>query len=315
MVNPTAISWAHYGWETSFGAVTTASDKTFGQGVKISTLSRKNNIEKIYTLGSRNAVVLQPMVFEGAVGIDFVMANPWFFKAVMGSASVTGVGPYTHTYAEADTVPSFTIENNISTDTKSVAKLLGCLVNNCTISTSVGKAVEVKLDCIYSTETHGSTTSAQVSETFDIFTFAHGTVEIPNGTTIADVESIDLTIANKIKPIMGLGSRFSQNAVPEEREYTGKLVVPYEQLTNTLQKLYGGATGPIASPAETATMELVFDNGSTGTAQRQISLVYTGVQFDDHDLAQDPAKVINEGVGINMRSLSVTSINNTSVTP
>ena len=81
--------------------------------------------------------------------------------------------------------------------------------------------------------------------------------------------------------------------------------------------LYGQASGPITttSISETATMELTFTNGLAGTNLRNIILLFTGVQLDEHSLPQDPTAIFIEDVGLVMRSLAVTSVNNTSAAP
>lgn len=315
MSNPATISWGKYGWETTFGTISSSLDKTFGQGLKITTLQRKNNIEPIYSIGSRNAQALVPKKYEGMLGVEFALANPWFLQAVFGTVTSTGTNPTTHTFTESDTIPSISFENNINTDTPSVAKLLGAIVETCTITCAVGEIVKVKLDMPFSNETHSTSTSAQVSETFELYTFANGTLELPDGSTIADVQNVEVVVKNKPEHVFGIGSRFSQQAPVKEREYTAKTTLAFEQSANLLTKLYGGASGPVANPAETATMELVFDNGLTSANQRQISLLFTGIQLDDHNLSQDPTTLIMEDVGVSMRSCVCTAKNATTTSP
>ncbi len=315
MANPVTISWSKYGWETTFGTVAGTIDKTLGQGIKITTLQRKNNIESVFTLGSRNAQELVPEKYEGLLGLEFALANPWFLRAVFGTVTSTGTNPTTHTFTESDTIPSISFENDVDSDTPSVAKLLGCKVEACTITCAIGEIARVKLDLPFANETHGSSTSAQVAETFELYTFAYGSLELPDGTTLADVQNVEVAIKNKTEPIFGLGSRFAQQMPVKEREYTAKATLAFEASANLLTKLYGGSSGPVANPAETATMELVFDNGLTSANQRQISMVFTGVQLDDHNMPQDPTTVLMEDASLIMRSCVCTAKNATTVSP
>jgi hypothetical protein len=286
----------HYGWETTYGTATTASNKAFGDGLRATSLRRTNNVEELYTPGQRSAQKLIPKKYEGGISLEFALGNPWFFRAVMGTATVTGSGPYTHTFAETDTIPSITIENDVASDTASVAKLLGSKVATCNIAAAVGDIARVKLDLPFANESHGSTTSAKVAEAFDVYTFAHGSLELPNATTLAEVQNIDITIANSPEMIYGLGSRVGQKCPVKNRKYTSRVTLAFESSANLLEKLYGSAAGPVTTPAETATMELTFNNGLTGTNQRNIVMLFTGVQLDEHNLPQDPTAPILEDV-------------------
>lgn len=316
MTNVSTISWCKFGWETGFMSESTAYDKAFGHGIRINSVARKNNIEPVYSTGSRNAQKLTEKKFEGALSIEFILANPWFFRAVLGAAPTTGgAGPYTHSWAESDTVVSFSVENDIQSDTASVAQFLGCKVATCTITAAVGELVRVRLDCPYRTEEEGSSTSAQVNESFELFTFAQASLEFPNGSTITDIQNVEVTINNNPEYTWGLGSRFAQNGPVKNRQYSARISRTFEDAATFLETFYGAATGPNATVAETTTMELLFTNSLTGTNERLISLLFTGVKIDEHNLPQDPTALIIEDLPIVMRSLAISATNNTSAAP
>ena len=192
-----------------------------------------------------------------------------------------------------------------------VRKLLGAKVNTCVLTSAIGEAVKVRLDCPYVNEAFSTTTSAQATESFTIMTFAQGALECPSGTTIALVQTMEATIANTNEILWGQGSRFGQQAVPKNRDYTIRMSIALQQFADVLQKFYGGATGLVAIPAETATLNLTFDNGLTGTNQRQIKLAFTGIQFDEDSMPQDPTALIIEDAIAWARSCTATAINNT----
>lgn len=315
MANPAQISWLKYGWETTFGTASTSLDKTFGNGKKLTGLKRKNNILRLYDMGYRNAQVLVPLKFEGAASMEFALCNPWIFKAILGAPTTTGAGPYTHTFAESDTLTSFTIENDVKTDTAHVSKLLGCIAGQTTLSMVLGEIVRVKMDMPFANETASASTSANVAETFTPMTFANGTLEMPNGSSIAGIQNLDLTIDQKPNPQWDGGSRFAQLCPLLNREYTFRASLSMRASATMLEKLYGGSSGPVAAPAETATLELTFDNGLTGTNQRNIVALLTGVQFDEHNLPQDPEATIIEDATMFARSMQVTAVNNTATCP
>jgi len=312
MASPGVNSWANYGWEAAgYATEATTQDKVFGHGVRISTLSRRNNTEPSFTIGKRNAQKLPDGKYEGLCTVEFDMANPWFWQGVMGTVSSTTTSPYTHTFAEADTIPSMTIDNNVSTDTDSVAALLGVKINSATLSTEIGGNAAVRLDCIYANETHGTTTTAQVTESMELYTFAHGSFELPDATTLAYIQNIEVGITNNAEVIHGIGSRVGQACTVKNRDYTGRASLNFSDSSQTLQAFYGSATGPATSPAETASMQLTFTNGLTGTNTRNVILTYTGVKIDEESLPQDPKSNIIEDINLVARALSVTAVNAT----
>ncbi len=317
MANPAVISFVNFGWETAFGTVSTELDKVFGQGTRLSTLQRKNNVESVYGLGSRNATKLVPKNFEGLATVEFALSNPWFFRAVMGTVSSTGTAPATHTFAEANTIPSISVENNITIDTVSKAHLLGAKVNQCTISASVNEIARVRLDLIYSDEAHATSAGTYVAPTFEVFTFAHGSFELPNGTTIAEVQSAEVVITNNAQMVYGAGNRRGSQCVVKNREYSARVSAAFEDATKGLHLLYGQATGPLTNtvPAESADLELTFTNSLTGANKRAITMTFTGAHLDEHNLPQDPTALIIEDQAIKMRSLSVKAENATETSP
>lgn len=310
-MNPATVSWLGYGWETSFAAVSTTINKAFGHGVRTTSMTRRNNVEKVFSQGFRNAQVLKEKKFEGAITVEFVLANPWFFKAIMGAVTTTGSGPYTHTFTESDSVPTFSIKNNIATTTPSVPVLLGANAATCTLTSAVNELVRVRLDMPYGNETFSATTSSKLTDTEDLFTFANGSLELPNGSTLAQVQNMEVVLANSPELIMGQGSRFAQENAVKQRDYSGSITMALQASADLLQKCYGGATGPADSITETASMVMNFTNGQTGTNERSITATFTGVKIDEDSLPQDPTAVIMEDVSVFMRDLELKSINNT----
>jgi hypothetical protein len=316
VVLPATISWLTYGWEATYGTVSGTIDKAFGHGVRVTNLTRRNNIEKVFSAGYRNAQKLPAKKYEGAITTEFVLANPWFLRGVIGAGATTGAGPYTHTFTETDTLESFSIVNNLQTAAVRRASLLGCKAATTTITSAVNELVRVRMDTPYANEDFTTTTSGKVADSFELFTFAHGTLEAPNGTTLSMVQNVEVSIANNPELLLGQGSRFAQDAPLKNREHTGSITMALQQSSDLLEDFYGSATGPSSTDVtEVATMELVFTNGLTGTNERSFTFLYTGVQFDEESMPQDPTQVIMEDVTISMRTLTCTVINNTAAIP
>ena len=318
---PTPISgvnsYIQYDWETTYGTQAAGTFKAFGQGHKIS-VSRKNNAERIYGLGSRDAQKLVVKQFEGTFSVDFVGASGYWWRSILGAAPVdAGAGPYTHTYSRADNVGSFTIENGFNLDTDKAIFLLGCKANTASVTAAVNEVIKIKLDGAYKDEdVSGTIDTTPATDAEEPFVFQHATLEIPDTTTITEVQSVDISVTNNQEGVYGLGSRFRSADVSKQFEVSLKLSVAFEQTANLLELFWGGSGGPVASPGEIATAQLTLDNGGVGTASRKWVINLVGLQIDDESLPQDPNEVIKEDLTLFARQISsVVITDNTAVAP
>lgn len=312
MANTSVLSSLAYGWETTYGTAASTIDKPFGHGVRVTSLSRNNNTEKIQSVEDLHVQKFVAKGYEGSLGVEFFLANPWFFKAILGSVSTSGTGPYDHTFSEANSLPSITVQNNINTDTAKRFNLLGGVVASASITAAINEVAKVSLQIPFANEAESTATFSSTQETFDVFTFAEGTLELPSGTTLAKVQNVGVNITNDVEIIKGLGSRFGQEATLKGRTYTGSVTMAFQDPADLLELFYGGSTGPQDSVSEQANMRLKFTNGLTGTNERTIELNFTGVFIDEESLPQEPGQAIMEDVSISMRNLQVIATNNTS---
>jgi len=311
MANPSTISFVNYGRESTFGTKSSTIDKNFGHGVIISNLERKNNIERVFGIGARNAQVLKELGYEGTKSVDFALANPWFWQSVLGSVVTTGAGPFTHTFSEADTIPSHTLVNQVNTDTKSVADLLGAVFTTCTLTADVDDIVKVALEMPYANEAFDTNAETQLTESFDVFGFAEANLDLPNGTTLAFIQNVECSFNNFVIPVKGLGSRFIQAMPVTKREHTINATAKFSESNDALEVLYGSSSGPASAITETATLVVTITNGLASTSERSHTLNYSGVKLDTHNLPQSPLEVIQENWSAPARSLEVVSVNNT----
>ncbi len=248
--------------------------------------------------------------------MEFILANPWWIRAVLGSApNTTGsASDFTHTFSEADTIPSLSVENEITSDTASVAALLGCKVSTCTISAAVGELARVKLDMMYADEDEDSSAAGNVAETFDVFSMAEASLEFPNGSTISDIQNVEVTINNNPEMVYGLGSRVGQQLPVKNRSYSARITRPFEDSATFLEAFYGSATGPNATVAATATLELIFTNGLSTTNERSITFLFGETKIDEHNMPQDSTALIMEDLPLIMESCTSVIANNSTDT-
>jgi len=269
----------------------------FGHGVEIS-VSRNNNAERIYGIGARNATATINKQYAGTATINGSLSNAYWLLGVMGANADAGTtGAYTHTYTEADAIPSFTCHTSFelgTTDFRSV--LLGCKVNSCTISAAVNEALKFSLECPYRYETEGTTKTANLADAEPVFTFAHGSIEMPDGTKIAAVQSFELTIVNTLESIYGIGSRFMTSNVGKQREYNFSMTAAFNDYTDLLTYFLNGTNSASApttgSGTEIATLELTFTNDDGDI----LDINLTGVHLNEETLPQNVGEVTKEDV-------------------
>lgn len=318
--NPTGGygAYVNYGYESTFGGGA-VSARTFGFGNKV-TLTRRNNMERIYGLGARNATSNVAKKFEGNASVEFILSNASFFRGVLGSVTDAGVGPYTHTYAEANTIPSLGIDSGVELGTNDfVTELSGCKINTCTITAAVNELTKIKLEVPYKTEvvaTSGIGSQVANEATEVPFSFAQGTLQLPSGSTIGLVQSFELTINNGLEGVWGLGSRLYTANVEKTREYNIRMTVAFSQAADLLTKFFGQATGPLgtSSPATTATCILTFTNGLSTTNERSIVITLANIYLDESTLPLDVNEVIKEDVsGWALSGTSIVYTDNTAV--
>lgn len=277
-----------------------ASDETyvpFGQGVDIS-ITRSNNAERIYGIGARNATATINKQYSGTATINGALSNAWWLLGVMGANADAGSsGAFTHTYTETNRLPSFTIDNsNEIGTTDSRSTLLGCRINSCTITTAVNEALRFSLECPYRYETLSTTASSNIVDTEPIFTFAHGSIELPDGTVIAAVQTVELTIVNTLESLYGVGSRFMDDNVAKNREYNFNITAAFKDHSTLLTRFLNGtntATAPDAgSGTEIATMNLTFTNDDGDILDFNL----TGVHLNEETLPQNINEIVKENV-------------------
>lgn len=278
----------------------TASDETympFGQGVEV-TVSRANNAERIYGVGARNATATINKQYAGKLSVTGVVSNAYWLLGILGANVDAGItGAYTHTYTESDNLPSFTTKTTMELGTTDFSsELIGCVLNSCTISAAVNEALKFTLEATYRYENAGTTYLANLADVEPIFTFAHGSIEMPDGTSIAAVQSFELNIVNSTEPIYGVGSRFMTGVVAKNREYNFSMTVAFNDYTDLFTYFLNGtntATAPDAgSGTEIATLELTFTNDDGDI----LDINLTGVHLNEETLPQNISEVIKEDV-------------------
>lgn len=269
----------------------------FGMGVEI-TITRGNNAERVYGVGARNAVATINKQYDGKFSVNGSLSNAYWLLGVLGANSDGGtVGAYTHTYTETNIIPSFTTKTSFELGTTDFSSaLIGCVINSCTISAAINEALKFKLEGTYRYENLGTTYVADNPDVEPIFTFAHGVIQLPSGTTLAAVQSFELTFNQNAEPVYGVGSRFMGAVVAKNREYNFTMTAAFKDYTSLLTYFMNGTNSASApttgSGTEIATLVLTFTNDDGDI----LAINLTGVHLNEETLPQNVNEVVKEDV-------------------
>jgi len=280
--------------------------KTFGRGQKLSNINIKQNLELIYELGVRTAQKGVFKQFEGTLSAEWVLANPWWLRYLFGKRVTTGVGPYTHTYSKSNSLASIQVEAGLDLATDVVRKFSGCVLNSITITAAINELAKVRGDFMFAKEeVTGTTFTSPIVDSFEPFSFTHATLELPDGTVIAEVQSSELTIANNVQMIWGLGDPEAVGFVPQALDITGRLNVTFKNAT---------ILDYVKNRTEIASLALKFANGEAGASERSFDFIGDGVLFDEHSTALEPNVLVMEDVPLRLREATCVVVNNSPAT-
>ena len=287
------------GWAVVPGSHTGSNETyvPFGQGVEV-TMSRTNNAERVFGVGARNATATINKQYGGTMTISGVLSNPYWLLGVLGVNNDAGdPGAYTHTYTEADILPSFTTKLGFELgDTDFQSEVIGCVINTCTISAAVNEPIRFSLECSFRYENLGTAKSGDIPDVEPVFTFAHGSIEMPDGTDIAGIQSFELTFNNNAEPVYGVGARFMTGVVAKNREYNFTCTAAFNDYTALLTYFMDGTNSAsvpaVGNSANIATLELTFTNDDTDI----LDINLADVSINEETLPQSPTEVVKEDV-------------------
>jgi len=305
-----AGAYEQWGFESAFGSEQSTRNKVFGLDSRISGWAWQNN--QIVLSGLND---IQPTKFAygqnaGRYTVEFVLSNPWIFQMIFDSVATVIGAPDTHTFTPTKAVKSISHEIGMDLTTNQVRVGLGVLMNSLSIRGSIGELIRGSAEMIYGKEKAVGTTLETSIATDDQdfpFTFEHGSVELPNSTVLAEIQSVDMSINQNAELRYGFGSADAVNGIRKRLDVTGRVNL---SLTDNV------TLGYIKGRAEVATMKLVFSNGLTGDNKKLIELRGTGIGLSEINLGTVEAnEVIAQDVNFQWRNTVVYAENNASAVP
>ena len=284
MVRTGSHAFIHYGKEGTFNGGATET-RAFGLEQKMNSLSFKNNQIALAQLNDIEVASFAYGKNEGSGSVDFVLSNPWVFDTLLGAVDKTGsTNDYTYIWDSnsanltADntgikTPNSFDIEvvfdaKSSLTDVK--RNLHGSVFNQLNIKSSVGETVKGTLDFLYGkADTITTSVGTPIGDGIDFpYTFAHASIELLDGTTVAEVQDFDITFAANTELLYAQGDPNAVGAFRKLFEMTGKFNASFLDKTQ-LQR--------VLDRTEVATFTVEFTNGLSTTSEKSIKLEFAGV--------------------------------------
>jgi len=270
------------------GAYTVYGEETGGYGVAPGTVNSHlgliqevtpkitNNYREYRGVGSgRNPVRVEVAgLLDVGIPLTFQIWNGTFLKYVLGSVSGAGTAEDPYVYAEADTVPSLTIEDAYNMDTDEVIRFLGSILGKTTITGRLGEPVSINAEIMSYDVTKSHTYQSITVPTTALYVFTHGTYEVPTSTEISEVQEFSLAVDNKARRVGGIGSRRGQVKV-STRSYSGSAKIWIHNGTQIEQAMGDSSATSDDTPDPAGTLRLNFTNGS-----KYLRIVLTNVYFD-----------------------------------
>jgi len=230
------------------GSPTDTDYKPFGIDQRVTDLSIDNAVQRLRNFDPQAKDAIATL-FEGAVGVECVLGNPWWANHVFGDEPTAGgesSAPYSYTWTPTTgRVQSARIYAGLDyLNGTTERELEGGVFPQADIGVDIGEPVSLSLTGFFGSEapntsiTPGSTPQEQATP----LVFHSGALEIPTSSVIAKPQSATLSISTGARPQRGW-----------DREPTEAVIGAVDIdlslskiITDTSQRdlAYGGSGGP-----------------------------------------------------------------------
>jgi len=344
MVRTGASSYVRYDWENTFGtaAFDNATHKAFGLNARLGSWTLGHSLIDMPRL---NQTTIHKYAYgqqTGSLSVDFVLSNPWIFRALYGAHATTGSGPYVHTWGTtgavsgAKTITPFSVEIGFAAEGTSgsgeniVRTATGCILNSLSIGATIDGTVDCSADITYGNEADNSTSYHASPPNDDVnfpYTFAHGELrwygddaqDTDNvGSVVAQLQSANVTFSQNPAPLYSIGSNKAVSSFRRVFDITGNFQASWinnKKLLQLLDQIEGGNTQKefIRQNQGGSAVDaiLTFDNGGTGTAKKAITVKLSGVRPDSISIdGIIPVEPVFETINWRAKSASIVADNN-----
>ena len=297
--------------DDAFQSDTLVATRSFGNDARLTGIKIGNSSVPQGQLGKRT---FDSFAFGKAVlGAQFeaTLSAFWWLQLIWPDHSVTGAGPYTHTFAKRNLPKSFLCHlYHAGTSGNVNLKMQGCVIGTATIRANMDDVVKVAYDIMSGKGTLATTQlmvggnsvdkfAAATNEETNNYTFVHASLDVPDGTDVADVQSVEISINTGQEQRHVLGTANARSVLGKRLEYTGTFVTSVEDYAYFNR---------VVARAEVATLSVVFDNGLTGMAQRRIKFTFTGISINDAEISASEVEPVEYTVPWQARECTATVI-------
>lgn len=328
MVRTGSSGYLQYGKEATFAGGATQT-RVFGLEQKITGITWKNNQIPLTALNDLEVQCFAYGKNEGNASVEFVLSTPWIFDLLLDAVDTTGsASDFTHIWSSDKTaltadnsgivIPhTFHMEHGLDAETNNVVRnMKGCVLQNLTIKASLGETIKCTTDMIWGNEDAVSTTLDTTIAADDIkfpYTFSHATLELPDGSVVAQLQEFEITFNMNSELLYGMGSANAVSVFRKIFEMTGKFKAATVDKTQ-IQRVFDAADGTTAATG-LATLQITFTNNLATTNEKSIVLDFTGVGVSDHQTEMSPGEPVFETLSWQLRSVQVTANNSISTSP
>ena len=337
MVRTGASSYVRYDWENEFGvaAFDNATQKAFGLNARLGSWTLGHSPKDLPRLNQVEVAQYAYGQQTGSLSVDFVLSNPWVFRALYGAQATTGTGPYVHTWGTtgdvsgAKTITPFSVEIGFAAEDANIVRTAtGCILNSLSIGATIDGTVDCSADITYGNEADNGTSYHASPPNDDInfpYTFAHGELRWygddaadtdATGSKIAELQSANVTFSQNPALLYTVGSHKAVSSFRRVFDITGNFNASWinnKKLLQLLDQIEKPNTSSIREGVAGAAVDaiLTFDNGGTGVNKKAITIKLSGVRPDS--IAIDgivPVEPVFETINWRAKTASVIADNN-----
>lgn len=302
--------YVQYGLETGnfADAANAIVDRSFGAKTSISSFTLTNNRIDLNKLGQLEVNDYAYGTQSGTIGVNFVLADSitstgtessgHVFRFIYGAPSAGGVYPSAGIGVGKTPLTSSRAVFNVGINTNEwgitgtsykVRTLRGCVLNNLSLSTSIGETVNCSADFSFGVEDKPSNTYSAPTITHGTpYTFAHAVLrtKLKDGsiTALQLVQDVEISYALNNELLYSLGSHQAVDSFRKVLDITGRCKLAFsdwkifERVLAQIGKGDNSAKEPnISTGAEdTVELDLTFTNGN-----KSIKIELAGVSITD----------------------------------
>lgn len=244
-----------------------------------------NTLQRIVQLAQRNAneIIAGKAAFKSR--LEALFQHGRLLEYAIGTvAHVTTSSDTKHTFSEADTLSSFTLEDAVNSTADVGLSFAGCKIDGLAISLDLDGVLTANADIVSKTvATATSVQTAVISALVALPSFYASLKTGADGTeaTLTNVQKFNVSIRNNLESIYGYGSRLLTDLQATERHYEFDFTAAFTSKTE-----YDLFLGQAGSPTGTATPTIpsvIFNANNAvalGSGRREFNIDFSNAYYE-----------------------------------